>query len=46
MVLLLLECGPSNNRTLKCLIEQRRKVFAALPHPIWMIGLKAASPGG
>jgi len=41
MVLLLLECGPSNARTLECLIEQRRRVFAVPRHPIWMIGLKA-----
>jgi hypothetical protein len=41
IVLLLLECGPSNNRTLECLIEKRRRVFAAPRHPIWMIELKA-----
>jgi hypothetical protein len=41
MVLLLLECGPSKDRTLECLIEQRRRAFSATPHPMWMIGLKA-----
>jgi hypothetical protein len=41
MVLLLLECGPSSDRTQECLIEQRRRMFAAAPHPMWMIGLKA-----
>jgi hypothetical protein len=38
--LLLLECGPSDDKTLECLNEQRTRVLAAPRHPIWMIGLK------
>jgi hypothetical protein len=45
MILLLLECGPSSDRTLECLIEHRRRVFAATPHPMWMIGLEAGLAG-
>src|SRR6185436_20565394 len=41
MVLLLLECGPPNVKTLECLMEQPTRVFTAPRHPIWMIGLKA-----